>query len=207
MKTMLLSILVINVVLSSIAAFAPSIPLSSRTSSSSSQLSYGTQYHNTPVGDDIVLRLPLLEAQLATNKGGPNDMLETSIEDAKMAAEFSVRRAQLRFYEAFAEQNMEKMEEVWSREFPVKCVHPGMPAMLGREAVMQSWYDIFQAATPFTVEPSQPDIEICGRTAICTCVETMNGGGALEAVNVYKREYGEWRLTLHIASPVKASSH
>lgn len=141
-----------------------------------------------------------MEAQLQAT--GPNSVLETSIDDAKTAAEFSVRRAQVQFYDAFAKQDMELMASVWSKQYPCKCVHPGMPALHGREDVLQSWDQIFQAAQPFSVEPTQPEIEICGRTAICTCVETMNGGGRLEAVNIYKREKGHWRLTLHISSPI-----
>lgn len=153
-----------------------------------------------PYDDDVVMSLPLMEAQLASR--GPNPALEIKIENAKLAAEFSVRRAQVQFYEAFAAQSIEMMRQVWSTQHDCKVIHPGMSSIQGRENVLKSWEEIFSRAEPFMIEPSLPQVDICGQTAICTCVERMNGGGELEAVNIYKREKGHWRLTLHIASPI-----
>ena len=151
---------------------------------------------------DPVLLLPLMEAQLlATSNATNQELLEQSIEDAKMAAEFSVRRAQVEFYEAFASQSIELMTQVWSRCYHCRCVHPGSPACDGREAVLFSWSKIFESAEAFHVEANPgAHIDICGNTATCTCVQQMNGGGEMEVVNIFKREHGNWRITLHMSS-------
>jgi ketosteroid isomerase-like protein len=127
--------------------------------------------------------------------------LEEAISDAKTAAEFSVRRAQSEFYSAFSSADLDAMHEVWSREVHVRCVHPGMASLEGREEVMRSWAQIFLSPA-FVIEPSRSQIEICGRTAVCSCIEETPGGGRLEALNLYRREGGNWRMTLHMASPV-----
>ena len=159
-------------------------------------------------GDDPVVRLPLMEAELATLDSSKDSKdLETAIGDAKTAAEFGVRRAQLQFYDAFSQGDIQAMGEVWSTESHVRCVHPGMVSLEGREAVMESWKQIFSGGGgQFDIEPERSQIEICGLTAICSCVEKTQGGGQLEALNIYKREGGTWRMTLHMAGPVVVQS-
>ena len=164
-------------------------------------------------GGDPVLRLPLIEAELAILLSNIEDTgdsssaarrleLEEAINDAKTAAEFSVRRAQLEFYSVFSLADLDAMDKVWSREVHVRCVHPGMASLEGREEVMQSWAEIFLSSPAFQIEPARSRIEICGRTAVCSCIEETPDGGRLEALNIYRREGGNWRMTLHMASPV-----
>jgi ketosteroid isomerase-like protein len=160
--------------------------------------------------DDQVVLLPLLEAQLAaaTNDPQRQEELQTQISDAKTAAEFGVRRAQVLFYDAFSSADFEAMSNLWSKEYPVRCVHPGMASLDGRDDVMESWKQIFNAgssgedSSPFTIRPANAKLDICGTTAICSCIEQTPGGGKLEALNIYKREDGIWKMTLHMACPV-----
>jgi ketosteroid isomerase-like protein len=154
-------------------------------------------------GDDAVAQLPLLEAQLATllTDDGRHE-LEEKISNAKMAAEFGVRKAQADFYEAFSNADVEAMEKVWSSKSNVRCIHPGMESLKGKEMVMKSWTQIFSNENSFIINPLRTHIDICGQTAICSCVEETPGGGKLEALNVYHREGGIWRMTLHMASPI-----
>ena len=156
-------------------------------------------------GDDAVAQLPLLEAQLATSTlltdDGRQD-LEEKISNAKMSAEFGVRKAQADFYEAFSNANVEAMDDVWSSKSTVRCVHPGMESLNGKELVMKSWAQVFSNENSFAVTPLRTVIDICGQTAICSCVEETPNGGQLEALNVYHREDGSWRMTLHMASPI-----
>jgi len=161
--------------------------------------------------EDNVLLLPLLEAELTKLEGIVNDVpndelkdiqriqeLKEAIDDAKTAAEFGVRRAQAEFYGAFSGANLEQMVNVWSRSEDVFCVHPGMESLQGFTAVIHSWEQIFagygdQDGDVFGIEPSRVKVDICGRTAICTCVEETNGG-RLEALNIYRREGGSWKM-------------
>jgi ketosteroid isomerase-like protein len=159
--------------------------------------------------DDQVVLLPLLEAQLAaaTNDPQRQEELQTQISDAKTAAEFGVRRAQVLFYDAFSSADFEAMSNLWSKEYPVRCVHPGMASLDGRDDVLESWKQIFKAgsggdSSPFTIRPANAKLDICGTTAICSCIEQTLGGGKLEALNIYKREDGIWKMTLHMACPV-----
>lgn len=171
--------------------------------------------HSSIDGGDPVLRLPLMEAELAALEGdskvtgGPSSPsradLEESIDNARTAAEFGVRRAQVQFYDAFSTGNLDTMGAVWSEKSHVRCIHPGMSSLEGREEVMRSWAQILSGPMMemgFTIEPSRVRIEICGRTAMCSCIEGTPGGGKLEALNVYQREEGGWRMTLHMASPI-----
>lgn len=174
---------------------------------------------------DPVLRLPLMEAELATlmmdgssssssssSENAKVEELKTSIADAKTAAEFGVRKSQLQFYGAFSAGDADAMSGVWSDVSHVRCVHPGMASLEGRDAVMESWRQILTPpdddddAPVFDIEPERVQIEICGSTAICSCVERTQNGGQLEAINVYKRENGSWKMTLHQAGPVMMAS-
>lgn len=174
-----------------------------------------------------MLRLPLMEAELATLLEGIDDddddnqirrrrqeNLQLAIADAKTAAEFGVRKAQLGFYEAFSRGDIDAMEQIWSRQSHVRCVHPGMTSLEGRDRVMASWRQIFLSGeegggdnddVAFEIEPIRSHVEVHGLIAMCSCVEKTEGGGSLEALNVYKREDGAWKMTLHMASPTMVS--
>lgn len=127
--------------------------------------------------------------------------MRSKIDQAKMAAEFGVRRAQCLFYEAFSNQDYDSMSELWSTDSDTQCNHPGMPRMTGRKEIMNSWKDLFQGPQ-MNVETTDAVVDICGGTAICKCVEAIDASSKLEALNIYKREGGEWRMVFHMASPV-----
>ncbi len=207
---------------------------SSSTSTSSSATSLWSNYGTTPPGKadqgDPVLRLPLMEAELATllekRRSSSDDStqddinfeeLQNAIADAKTAAEFGVRKAQLEFYDAFSSGNIKKMDEVWSKESHVRCVHPGMSSLEGRDKVMSSWKQILMSGgggrndadddddddePVFNIEPTRSRVEVHGLIALCSCIEKTEGGGNLEALNIYKREEGTWKMTLHMAGPI-----
>lgn len=161
--------------------------------------------------NDPVLRLPLLESELSTMAPPGDDdeasesrrrELQEAIDDARTAAEFGVRRAQVNFYEAFSSGDLSAMEAAWSDEGLVRCIHPGMSALEGKDLVMKSWTEIFSQGEKFSIEPSKVRLEVCGRTAIVSCIEETPNGGKLEALNIYRREGESWRMTLHMASPI-----
>mmetsp|Transcript_6700 Transcript_6700/g.16850 ORF Transcript_6700/g.16850 Transcript_6700/m.16850 type:complete len:347 (+) Transcript_6700:3-1043(+) len=200
---------------------------------------------------DPILRLPLFEAELASlkmttkNEKKKNDdgddsitmklrQIQSEMDDIKATAEFSVRKTQYRFYEAFSNSDLGAMREVWSKgggdehtgeDDDVRCIHPGMESIDGYENIMSSWEQIFGPTTTtstasssssspsssssspsppsFTIEPERSTIKIHGITAICSCIEkTQPGDGMLECLNIYRREDGEWKMILHMASPV-----
>lgn len=159
--------------------------------------------------DDPVLRLPLIESELSTMIPSDDEAsekrrqdLQEAVDNARTAAEFGVRRAQVKFYEAFSNGDYSAMEAVWSDEALVRCVHPGMSALEGKDKVMKSWAQIFSQGEPFSIEPSRVHVQVSGRTAVVSCIEETPNGGNLEALNIYRREESSWRMTLHMASPI-----
>lgn len=209
---------------------------SSPSSSSTLLLLFSNSQNPETTDQDPVLRLPLMEAELATlmednnnnnkreslNSIQRQEELQELISNAKTAAEFGVRKAQLEFYDAFSRGDIDAMENVWSTQSHVRCVHPGMVSLDGRDKVMASWRQIFQASSSdvgddigdddddddsssFEIEPVRSQVEVHGLIALCSCVEKTEGGGSLEALNVYKREEGAWKMTLHMASPTMVS--
>lgn len=161
---------------------------------------------------DPILLLPLMEAELDVldekdgeddNSRSRRDELKEKIDNARTAAEFGVRRAQVDFYDAFSKQDIDAMRAVWSDEYP-RCVHPGGPSIDGKDAIILSWSQIFQGE-PFDIDPARAKIEICGKTAMCSCIENTPNGGKLETLNVYQREKGQWLMSLHMASPIFSS--
>lgn len=171
---------------------------------------------------DLVLQLPIMQAELDTIYSEIDNVedeetiglstrirqeeLKEKISNAKMSAEFGIRRAQLEFYEAFSSQDVEKMERVWSDGDNVRCVHPGLPAITGKGPIMNSWKQLFNGKS-FPIGATRVQIEICGKMAFVSCIEkNPEGKGAeLEVLNAYRREDGEWRMTLHMASPIIVS--
>ena len=56
------------------------------------------------------------------------------------------------FYLAFAQKDLTAMDNLWAREHPVICVHPGWPAITDRAEIMQTWQQILS-------NPQQPGID------------------------------------------------
>ena len=118
-----------------------------------------------------------------------------------MSEEAAVLFANDAFYNAFATRDLGALDEIWSREVPVVCVHPGWAPLYGRNAVMQSRASILSA-------PSAPRISCRDAKAhflsddVCyvTCYELISEG-ALVATNVFVKEATGWRIIHHHASP------
>jgi ketosteroid isomerase-like protein len=125
----------------------------------------------------------------------------------------TVRRVNRRFYEAVSKQNLLVMEEVWSHDPNVRCVHPGWRLLEGWDAIRDSWRTIFTSSICLTVVPEEPRVTVLGPTAIVTCRErissvTLDGStvSAAEATNVFERRDGRWHLIHHHASSIADAS-
>ncbi len=103
------------------------------------------------------------------------------------------------FYAAFTTRDLEAMEKVWSERENITCIHPGWTALLGREAVMESWRAIL-------TNPQSPQVAISGAAAMLllgevayvVCYEHLTDA-VLAATNIFVREDGWWRLVHHQA--------
>jgi ketosteroid isomerase-like protein len=110
----------------------------------------------------------------------------------------AVLAANLEFYRAFGARDLGAMERLWARLAPVACVHPGWPALAGREAVMQSWHGILANPQAPRIACYDERVLLFGDTALVICEEELDGG-TLVASNLFVREHGAWHIAHHQA--------
>ncbi|MBM4270069.1 MAG: nuclear transport factor 2 family protein [Deltaproteobacteria bacterium] len=119
-----------------------------------------------------------------------------------MSAEVeSVLAANAAFYEAFANRDVEAMDEVWARDASVACIHPGWRALTGRERVMESWRAILEGPMAPEVACSRERPYVFGEVAFVICVETLEDGEMI-VTNVFAREMGHWKMVHHHAGQI-----
>lgn len=118
--------------------------------------------------------------------------------------EEQVLEAHAAFYDAFAERDMDAMEEVWAQAAPVSCIHPGWSLLVGREAVIESWRSILEGPAAPDVVCSREFVHLFGDTALVLCVETLVDG-QLMATNVFVRELDHWKMVHHQAGLISSA--
>jgi hypothetical protein len=106
--------------------------------------------------------------------------------------------ANRRFYEAFSQADLGAMDDVWAREAPVSCVHPGWGALVEREEIMLSWQAILSGEAPTEIEYGAAEAYPGEEMAYVVCTETI-GDTQLIATNVFIREGEDWKLVHHHA--------
>lgn len=117
----------------------------------------------------------------------------------------TVLAANAAFYDAFLRRDLRAMERLWARNAPAACIHPGWPALYGREAVLASWAEILANPGAPAIRCAEPRVSLLGEAAFVVCHEVI-GNGRLVATNVFVREEGEWRMVHHQAGPFRAPS-
>jgi hypothetical protein len=103
------------------------------------------------------------------------------------------------FYVAFATGDADAMDEVWARQTPVTCIHPGWNLLAGREAVMSSWRNILGHPRTQGIRCVNPSAWLLGGMAYVTCHEAIDQA-FLIATNVFVRENGAWKMVHHQAA-------
>ena len=117
-----------------------------------------------------------------------------------MADTDALLAANTAFYTAFNAHDLEVMASLWSEGDATSCIHPGWPALFGREAVLNSWRDIFAAGTTLTVTCHHPRAWVSSDGGLVVCYEAT-GDQLLAATNLFRREAGVLRLHHHQAGP------
>ena len=104
------------------------------------------------------------------------------------------------FYLAFAQKDIHAMERLWATQHATVCIHPGWPAITGRQQIVASWRSILS-------NPEQPGIDFynatanrVGTTVMVTCYEQLSGSICV-ATNGFVREGAAMRLFHHHAGP------
>ncbi len=109
------------------------------------------------------------------------------------------------FYLAFAESDVEAMEDLWARVLPVTCVHPGWNALSGRDEVIESWHAIMAGGESPNIQCSNAEAHVHGDVAYVVCHETLDQG-FLIATNIFMREDDTWKIVHHQAGPAPEPS-
>lgn len=112
----------------------------------------------------------------------------------------SALRVNQAFYTAIADGDLRAMDELWARDEPVLCIHPGGPPLQGRIAVMASWSEIFDGGAP-PIRYSQDTVSLIRGIAFVNCLEHL-ADTTLATSNVLVWESSAWRLIQHCAGVV-----
>ena len=107
------------------------------------------------------------------------------------------------FYRAFADRDMDAMEDLWASSAPVCCIHPGWEAIYERDDVIESWRAIFSGGTSPAINCLAPRVYFYGEAAFVVCFEEIQGDHLI-ATNYFVREAGRWRMVHHQAGPTRA---
>ncbi|HUB97392.1 MAG TPA: nuclear transport factor 2 family protein [Stellaceae bacterium] len=113
----------------------------------------------------------------------------------------AVLAANLEFYRAFGTCDYPAMNALWARLAPVLCIHPGWPAIRGREGVMRSWRNLLGSPEPTRVACHDDQAFLYDDFALVICEEELSAGN-LVATNMFVKEDGRWRMVHHQASPL-----
>jgi len=120
-----------------------------------------------------------------------------------MADKTALINANEAFYAAFATSNADSMQELWSTQSDITCIHPGWPPLNGAEDVLGSWHCILSAESPL-VGISDTRAYMLGNVGYVICQEHLEPG-VLVATNIFLLEGENWKLVHHQAgiSPVE----
>jgi ketosteroid isomerase-like protein len=110
-----------------------------------------------------------------------------------------VLAANAAFYRTFAARDAAAMDALWAVRAPIACVHPGWPALRGREAVLGSWQSILSGSGSPPITCSGAAAHVLGDAAFVICTEHIPNV-ELVATNVFVREDGAWKMVHHHAS-------
>jgi hypothetical protein len=116
--------------------------------------------------------------------------------------EREILQANETFYRAFRETDLELLRGLWSRQFPVTCIHPGGPPHAGYDAVIDSWRQVFSGLTTPRLLCQRPTVRRLDGIAIVTCVEVLENG-RFAATNLFVREDSQWQMVHHQASEMR----
>ena len=117
--------------------------------------------------------------------------------------------AEMQFYEAMQQGDLDKLMAVWADDEEIVCVHPGGARVIGPAAVRASFAAIFASGGGVPVRPEQVHRMQQMGSALHHLVERITvpaDGGATQdawvlATNVYVKTAMGWRLAAHHASP------
>ena len=123
--------------------------------------------------------------------------------------EAAILVANAAFYRAFSKGDYAAMSALWAERANVACFHPTAPAILGRDAVLESWRQILRNAPSFDMRCDRPVVHLVAGAAFVTCYEG-NGNtphtSPRRTCSSSKTAAGAWFTTTPGRSPLPSRS-
>ncbi len=110
------------------------------------------------------------------------------------------------FYRAFSKNDMDSMEQLWSKQHDIAVIHPGWPPLLGRQCVISSWNQIMAGGEPPAISCVNANVNVVGEVALVICTELLTGA-ELIATNAFVLESGNWKMIHHQAGPLAQTNN
>lgn len=101
------------------------------------------------------------------------------------------------------------MSDVWEHSERVLCTHPGWSTLRGWAGITASFFALFQGEQRIQFILTEARAELAGDTAWVAVDENIlseSAGGTAAALNVFVRAEGTWKMVVHHASVVAAST-
>lgn len=128
---------------------------------------------------------------------------------------FGVDTALQAFYTALEKADLAAMQALWvSSSRAAVCIHPGGPALVGTQAILESWQAIFSSGPGLAVRFDTLNRHMRAQEVICLVRERLyplgetyspDGGHEVLATNVLTlTAAGEWRFLVHHAPAAPA---
>jgi ketosteroid isomerase-like protein len=112
----------------------------------------------------------------------------------------AVLAANAAYYRAFSTADFAAMTDIWAPD-DVSCIHPGWPALIGRRAVLESYYAILSNPHQERIAHQDEVVMTFGAEARVLCVEVV-AGVRLAATNWFRRIDDVWRMIHHQATAI-----
>lgn len=117
----------------------------------------------------------------------------------------AVRVVNRAFYDAFEDNDIDRLLAIWERSDRVQCVHPGWSILRGWEEVGASWTAMLEGPEQLQFVLTNEHIEVKGDVAWVSIDENilgLGGSATVAAMNLFVRTNGEWKLVSHQGSTV-----
>jgi len=117
-----------------------------------------------------------------------------------MSDEDAILAVNADYYRAFSTGDFAAMSRIWAED-GVSCIHPGWPALIGRDDILESYRNILHNPNRVRIAHQDASVIVAGDDGRVVCVEVVEGA-ALAVTNWYRRVGGTWRMIHHQASPI-----
>lgn len=107
------------------------------------------------------------------------------------------------FYQAFLDRNINAMNNVWAKNTPLLCIHPGGHTLTGRRDVITSWQNILAHHNCPRIIHKVDKVVSYANLVMVACYEwdERQPDNLLLATNGFSREDGLYRMVFHQAGP------